>query len=90
MKQEETIKEIHKGVKKMCPLCKNEYRLKDEKKKIVLYSACSMCLLQKQLGHSYTPQTWDCECGKKFMTKKNLDRHSTKFSHNQCYKQIEI
>ena len=84
------IRTIYKAVKETCPICKNRFGLKDEKRKIISFGACSGCLLEKQLGHSYTPPTWDCECGKKFMTKKNLDRHSQRYNHNQVYKQTEI
>lgn len=90
MEQRINLKQIYKGIKETCPVCKNRFGQKDEKRKIISYGACSGCLLEKQLGHSYTPTTWDCECGKKFMTKKNLDRYSLKFRHNQCYKQTEI
>jgi hypothetical protein len=84
------LKEIVKGVKETCPNCRTKYGVKGEKVSIVSYGLCSRCLLEKELGHSYVSKTWDCECGKKFMTKKNLDRHCHNFYHQQNYKQEVI
>lgn len=37
------LREIHKGVAERCPVCKNDYRQKDDKLKIVSYGACAKC-----------------------------------------------
>lgn len=84
------LAEAVKGIRETCPACKNEYGMKCDKVSILAYGRCPRCLLEQQLGHTYTPKTWDCECGKKFMTKKNLDRHCSKFNHQQFYKQEDI
>ena len=42
--------------------------LLNEKKNIICYGSCSICMLEKQLGHIYIAKTWDCECGKKFQS----------------------
>ena len=73
-----------------CPKCRNDYRTKDDRRSIVSYGMCCKCLLEKELGHEYIPTTWDCECGKKFMTKKRLDSHTQKFKHIPIYEQGEI
>lgn len=87
------LKQIYKGVKETYPVCKNQFGQKDEKKKIVSYGACSLCLLEKQLGHPYCPQHWDCQhpkCGKQFLSKKNLDRHQQRYNHLPIKEKGEI
>lgn len=84
------IKSISKTIRETCPVCRNDYGKKEEKFKIIAYGCCSSCLLEKQLGHPYRPNTWDCVCVKKFMSKKNLDKHALKFRHLQVYLQTEI
>lgn len=75
------LREIHKGVAERCPVCKNDYRQKDDKLKIVSYGACCKCLLEKQLGHPYITPSYVCSCGKEYTNKKNLERHLALKNH---------
>lgn len=90
MKTEVTLREVVKGEKELCPVCNTLYGKTDEKRKIISYGSCSLCLLEKQLGHPYCPRTWNCSCGKKFMSKNNLERHQDRYDHLEKIEQEEI
>ena len=62
-----------------CPPCGHDYWQKDEIKSIALYGKCSRCLLEAEVGHSYTPPTYACECGKTFKNITNQSKHRYRF-----------
>lgn len=91
MEYKADLKQIYKGIRETCPVYKNDYGQRDEKKKIISYGMCSLCLFQKELGHPYNPPTWECKkCGKKFLSKKNLDNHQNRYNHLPIKEQGEI
>jgi uncharacterized protein YbaR (Trm112 family) len=61
--------------KLLCPVCKEHKYLNWDKEHIRKHGKCAKCLLEADLGHSYNPPTFDCECGKTFKQFKNLERH---------------
>lgn len=71
-----------------CPVCRLEFRKKDERYNIKAYGMCAKCSLEKLIGHTYKVTTWDCECGKKFSTKARFDSHKTSCKYKPVEKVI--
>ena len=67
-----------------CPKCKKNCSLVDEKKFIKLYGKCNKCCLEEQLGKPYVPRTFDCDCGRQFLTIDRLKKHLLKFKDHKA------
>jgi len=75
-------KKLYQKINETCPKCHESFSNKEEKRMIVSYGLCSRCLYERDTGKKLPPRpSFVCECGKEFVSLKNLDRHCDLKNH---------